>query len=132
MIGIDTNILIRYLVRDDRNQTNAADNFIDTLTTEEPGVIQPIVLCETAWVLDSAYGYEKKLITETLRQILLTQEFVIPNHETAWSALRKYEKGTADYADYLIQEQNYRIGCATTMTFDKKAAKSIQATLLPY
>lgn len=130
MIGIDTNILVRYLVRDDPAQTEAASALLESLTANSPGIVQPVVLCEIVWVLESAYGYAKPLIVQALRQLLVTQELRVPDYDLAWAALRRFQEGTADFSDYLIQECNRAEGCVTTYTFDKKAAKSVLATLL--
>ncbi|MGH7812833.1 MAG: PIN domain-containing protein [Candidatus Binataceae bacterium] len=123
MIGIDTNILVRYLVQDDPEQGRKAERFItDECSAESPGFINRIVLCETVWVLESAYGYPRPKVALALEKILRTAQFRIEDHQEAWLSLRDYEAG-GDFADALIAAVNLRAGCERTATFDRKAAR---------
>ncbi len=124
MIGIDTNILIRYFVGDDKKQSNKASLYLEeNCTIKNPGFITSIVLCEVVWVLESAYGYDKENILLLLKKLLTTSELLIENQDSALKALRVYEKGTADFSDYYIANiaKNYK--AEKTITFDKKAGK---------
>ncbi|WP_038250701.1 PIN domain-containing protein [Ghiorsea bivora] len=123
MIGIDTNVLVRYIVQDDEQQAALATNAIEACSVTEPGWISAIVLCETAWVLSRAYGYEKTMVQNVLKQILLAAELVVEQQEQAWLALQDFAKGNADFSDYLITHMNHASGCEYTVTFDKKASK---------
>jgi predicted nucleic-acid-binding protein len=80
------------------------------------------VLCETAWVLSRAYGYEKVTVQAVLQQILLASELVVEQQDQAWLALRDFAQGDADFSDYLIARMNQVAGCKYTITFDKKAS----------
>jgi len=123
LIGIDTNVLIRYLTQDDPKQAAKATNYLETnCSKEHPGYINHIVLCEVIWVLSHGYKYPKSNITEVIKQLFNTSELSVENPEQAWAALRDFEKGKADYSDYLIAHKNKQAGCSETITFDKKAA----------
>lgn len=124
MKGLDTNILIRYLVRDDRHQTTLADHFIETeCTMETPGFISHIVLCELTWVLMSGYRYSQHDSLKALEQMLRVTQFQIESPQVVWQALADTRKGHADFADYLLARSNSAHGCEYTATFDKKAGK---------
>jgi predicted nucleic-acid-binding protein len=123
MTGIDTNVLVRYLVEDDPEQAKRAARFIAAhCTSEEPGYINRIVLCELVWVLESAYGYSSQTVAPVLERLLRTTQFRVEDHQEAWLSLREYQQG-ADFADALIGAVNNRVGCSRTVTFDRKAAR---------
>lgn len=123
--GIDTNVLIRYLVKDVPDESERASGFINKkCTVENPGFINHIVLCETVWVLRSAYKYPKSEIVNVLHQILLAAEFDIESSLIAWEALREYTSGKADFSDYLIGFKNMNKGCEFTATLDKNAGET--------
>jgi len=125
MIGIDTNVLVRYITQDDQQQSNEANHFIETqLTKESPGIISKIVLCELAWVLSTAYAYPKKQIAEVIQQILITQEFCIEDSENAFKALQLYQNKSAGYADCFLAQTHNTMGAKYTVSFDKKGLKS--------
>lgn len=125
MIGLDTNVLLRYIVRDDAAQAKAASRLIEgRCSKEEPGHVAQVVLAELAWVLGRGYGYTKAEVVKVLLAILSSAELRVQESATAWAALRAFQSGQADFADYLIGAVNEACGCATTCTFDKRAAKS--------
>ena len=130
MIGIDTNVLVRYVVQDDPRQAAAATHFIEaTLSGEEPGWIASIVLCEFVWVLDAAYGYARNLIAATLQRLFEVDRFRLEAPSLAWRALDAYRDGV-DFADALIALGNEHAGCDYTATFDRGAARLRQAKVL--
>jgi len=122
MIGIDTNVLIRYIVQDDEEQAAIATRWIESCSVETPGWISVIVLCETVWVLSRAYGYDKTMVQSVLQRVYLACELVVEGQVHAWSALRDFAQGNADFSDYLIIHMNRSAGCEYTVTFDKKAS----------
>ena len=131
MIGLDTNVLVRYFVQDDPVQARLASELIETeCTAAQPGQISSIVLCELVWVFESAYQYEKPLICDVLERLLITSEFEIEASFEVGSALKEFQSGSADFADCLIQHLNHAKGCGHTVTFDRKAAKNRYAQLL--
>lgn len=130
MIGLDTNVLVRYVVRDDPAQADAATRLIeDGCTAEEPGHIGAVVLAELAWMLRGPYGYGRSQVAAVLRQILRTVEFVVEEPTVAWAALAEFESGSADFADCWIGHSNRARGCERTFTFDVKAARGTHFAL---
>jgi predicted nucleic-acid-binding protein len=131
MIGLDTNILIRFIVQDDPEQSSRANAFIEAyITLDTPGYINPIVLCETVWVLKRAYNYDKMVIMQVLRQILNTRELVVEQSDAARQALEAYSAGEADFSDYYLGAMNRMAGCQRTVTFDRAAGQHPDFDLL--
>jgi predicted nucleic-acid-binding protein len=122
VIGIDTNVLIRHIVQDDAEQARAATNLIETCcTAESPGIVSLIVLCELVWALDRGYGYGRDVISSVLRRILAVEDLRVEHSELAWLALNFYERGKADFADYLIGLIHREHGAEYTYTLDRRA-----------
>ncbi len=125
MIGIDTNVLVRYIVQDDPSQSEKASQFLEeNCNTTNPGFINSIVLCELVWVLKCAYGYNKTVIADVIEKLLCTSELVAENSNAAWDALRAYKAGQADFPDYLIGDINSINDCEFTVSFDKQTTES--------
>ena len=124
MIGLDTNVLVRYIVQDDPGQGEAAARLIDgRCTASSPGYVSVTVLVELVWVLAGAYRYERRVVATVIRQLLRTIELMVEDRDAAWSALREFEAGAADFADCLIARRNRARGCTQTYTFDRAAAR---------
>ncbi len=123
MKGIDTNILVRYLIRDDLAQLRAASRFVENDCSEqEPGFVNQIVLAEIVWVLERGYRLDRPAVAAALGALLRTSQLSIEHPEDARAALREYQDG-ADFADSLIAAANARAGCEYTVTFDRGAAR---------
>ena len=123
MIGLDTNVVIRYLVQDDKKQSAAATRFIEkSLSTDVPGYINHITLCEIVWVLQRCYDVTEQQLRDIIEGLLTTKQLIVENVEVAWKALRAYDANSADFCDALIGQANVQSGCEHTVTFDKKAA----------
>ena len=121
MIGIDTNVLVRYLVQDDPEQSAQSTLLIEQeCNLSSPGYLSNIVLCELVWVLTGAYKYDKNLVIEVMEQILVTAEFLVENENVVRKAINDYKIGSADFSDYLIVNNNQQSGCTKTYTFNKK------------
>jgi predicted nucleic-acid-binding protein len=119
MKAMDTNVLVRYLVQDDAAQGRKAAAFIEGAAAEgEQILISNIVLCETVWVLDSAYGYSKTEIEQTLDKILHTGTFRFEDKDVLSAAFDDYLKAKVDLADCLMGRLHASLGCALTVTFD--------------
>lgn len=124
MIGLDTNVLVRYLTQDDPEQAEQASRLIEgRCTSATPGRITQIVLCELVWVLQRAYGYSKTQIIEVLDQMLVTAELRIEHEPLARQALDAYRSGPADFSDYLIALNNQSAGCEATYSFDARLCR---------
>jgi len=125
MIAIDTNVLVRYITNDDKEQSILAANLLDSYAGQERSVfINNIVLCELIWVLVKGYKYKKEQIIITLKLLLSSIEFEFENHELAFLAVIEYETAEADFSDILIGLINHAIGCKATFSFDQNALKS--------
>lgn len=130
MIGLDTNILVRYFTLDDPSQTARAVEVMDSLTAEEPGFISSIVLAELVWVLESFYKLTKTEIVGCLETLLRSKELSVEKAEIAWQALSTFRKGRSGYSDCLIERTAHAAGCRHTLTFDQKAASTSGMKLL--
>lgn len=122
MIGLDTNVLVRYIAQDDRRQAAKAAHLIENGCDELH--ITAVVMAELVWVLDLCYGSTKLDILAILQRILRTKQFVVEDAETVWKAVRLFEAGQAEFADCLIDRTGAAHGCEYTATFDKRAAKA--------
>lgn len=125
MIGIDTNVMVRYIAQDDPTQSKRAGRLIEQeCSAAVPGYIGLVVLVELAWVSESCYGATRGELADILRRVLSIRQLVIQDAEIAWKALRLFESSGADFADCLIESNAASAGCAATMTFDKAAARA--------
>ena len=124
MIAVDTNILVRYITNDDKEQSLLATTLLDSYIGKEKSIfINNIVLCELVWVLVRGYKYQKEDIIKTLKLLLSSIEFEFENHELAFLAVIEYEKAEADFSDILIGLLNRYRNCSVTYSFDQKALK---------
>ena len=130
MIGLDTNVLVRYITQDDRVQSAVATRLIESrCNAESPGWIALAALCELVWVLQYSYAYEKAAIVSVLDHLLQSAELRIEQEDEAWAALAGYCKGTADFADYVILFRCRDAGATPIVTFDKRLARHSGAIL---
>jgi predicted nucleic-acid-binding protein len=124
MIGLDTNVLVRYIAQDDVKQSPQATALIDSLKTDNPGFITLVSLVELVWVMKSCYGATKPEIVAILETLLRTQELLLENAETVIKALNVFAGSKADFSDCLIERSANKAGCAYTVTFDGNAVKT--------
>lgn len=119
MKGLDTNVLVRYITRDDPGQERAAARLLDAARARsEPTFVNVIVLCELVWVLGRAYQYSRAEVAAVIAQLLTTEQIVVEDADLAWLALSDFKASKADFADCLIGRRNLRLGCDETATFD--------------
>jgi predicted nucleic-acid-binding protein len=130
VIGIDTNVLVRYLAQDDAKQASLATRFIEGLSSDAPGFIATVCLVELVWVMQSCYRASKPEIIGILNLILRTRQFVVENAETVSKATTLFSSTKADFSDCLIEQSANRAGCSHTVTFDRGAAKIGRMQLL--
>ena len=130
MIGVDTNVLVRYIVQDDQRQAAQATKLMEALTAEEPGFVSLVSVVELVWVLGSAYELKRMQVAQALEALLRIKEVVVDRADIVIGATRRYKSTTADFADCLIQLTAQYAGCEKTMTFDKRAAQSAGMTLI--
>ena len=125
MIGLDTNVLVRYFTQDDPIQSKRATLFVEShCTAEETGFVSLVVLCELVWVLDSGYGYAKADILRLLRGMASTPALTLEHHERVSRALSLYENSGAGLADCLIACSCEDEAALPVFTFDKAAARA--------
>lgn len=122
MIGVDTNVLVRFLVQDDPDQTIAATAVFSGFTEAEPGFVCREVLIELVWVLERAYALPRADIALAIYGLLEASELVIEGADRAAIAVDRYRKGGPGFADQMIALAGQGAGCRETVTFDRKAA----------
>jgi predicted nucleic-acid-binding protein len=118
VIGIDTNVLVRYFTQDDPGQYQQAAAVIQA--DDQTCFLSNIVLCELVWVLKRAYKSEKTEICNLIELLMQTPKFELENQSAVYQALQRYQAGRADFSDYLIGVIAHGAGCVETVTFDKK------------
>ena len=132
MIGLDTNVLVRYIVRDNPRQTTAATRLIESkCTPENPGLVASIVLAKLYgyWIAPMAMIEPRFLL---LRRLLTVEELQVQESDLAWSALNFYEEGKADFADYVIGLSNQIQDAETIFTLHREAAENPLFQLLAF
>jgi predicted nucleic-acid-binding protein len=122
VIGLDTNVLVRYIAQDEPVQAAQATRLIENFTAEAPGFVSTVTLVETVWVLSRAYETAKTEILQIIEGLLRARELVIEDAETHYLALSQFAATTLDYADAVIAQAGRRAGCEFTATFDRRAA----------
>ncbi len=124
MLGLDTNVVVRYLVRDDERQYEKARRLIERAASEDESCLVSLaVLLEIEWVLRSRYGFSKAEVMAVFSAMLEAQELAFEDEASVEHALYSWRDSTADFADCLIEAHNRRLGCRATATFDGKALK---------
>jgi predicted nucleic-acid-binding protein len=116
VIGVDSNVLLRYLLKDDPAQAGRAER---ELERDDRFLIDGIVLCEVVWVLEAGYGLSRADIGAALDKILATSQFEIESKDLALLALNDFRNSAADFSDCLIGRRNQAGGAAVTVTFDR-------------
>ena len=124
MLGVDTNVLIRYLVRDDQPQYAKARRLIDREAAKgEPVLVSLVVLLETEWALRSRYHLPKSDIVAAFSALLDTADLAFEDEYAIEQALYSWKDSTVEFADCLIDARNRQLGCLATATFDGRALK---------
>ena len=125
MIGLDTNVLVRYVTQDDSAQSRLVARTLDArVTPEQPGFISIVTATELVWVLQANYGATRADISMTMDELLSDARFIIQHESALWRALDEFGRSAStDFADALICALGQEKGCAMTLTFDKKAAR---------
>jgi predicted nucleic-acid-binding protein len=124
MLGLDTNVLVRFLVRDHEAQFQRARRLIKReVGAQERVLISLMVLLETEWVLRSRYGLQKTHVIDAISGLLDATELELEDEPAVEEALYLWKDSAADFADCLIGAHHRRLGCRATATFDSRAAK---------
>jgi len=122
VIGLDTNTLLRLLVKDDEQQLRKLTATLESIETE-PIVVNVVVIQEAVWVMSKVLGFSKTRVVTLLEDLLDQDDLVIVPESAVRKAAQGWAAGKAEFADYLIGELNAQAGCRTTLTFDTKAAQ---------
>lgn len=130
MIGLDTNVLVRYIMQDDPKQSPKATKLIESLDGANCGYITLVSVIELVWVLSSCYNLTRKQVAQALDAMLRTKQFVVEQADQVIRALRVFGTAKADFVDCLIERSASQAGCEKTMTFDAGAAKYAGMTLI--
>lgn len=124
MTGLDTNVVLRYMLQDDAKQTPLANHIFESeLSAENPGFISVPTILEIVWVLRSVFRESPARIAAHLEHLLAADLLVIQNEQQVFEAMYALKRGTAEFEDALIGALNRWAGCSTTYTFDRKAAR---------
>jgi predicted nucleic-acid-binding protein len=124
MIGLDTNVLVRFLVEDDKAQTEKAARFMErAIAADEPIFISDVVMCETVWVLVAAYRVARREIGEALGRLLMAAHLRFASVDRLSRAREAFLAGKGDFADYVIREEALAAGCDRVATFDRVLLK---------
>src|SRR5262249_19612998 len=121
MIAVDTNVLVRFLVEDDPQQTKRADALFRRVAAKgERLFVSDIVLCELVWVLEIASGVQRGEIAETIANLSRAREVDFGHSDLIQRALHAFRAGRGDFADYVIRERALAAGASAIATFDKR------------
>jgi predicted nucleic-acid-binding protein len=131
VIGLDTNVIVRYIVQDDPDQSARATELIErTLEIENPGFISLVAMAETAWVLERFYRLPTGRIASAIEAMLHVDVFAVECEQDVFAATVALRDGRGSFADALIGRLGARAGCAYTATFDRKASQLAEFELL--
>ncbi len=124
MIGLDTNVLVRYMANDDPVQSALAADLIEwRLTPEEPGFVSMVVMVETVWVLRGRYRWVGPELAAMIEMILAAETLLIEHARPVAEATEALKRGLASFEDALIDAIAREAGCSYTATFDRKALR---------
>jgi predicted nucleic-acid-binding protein len=130
MIGLDTNVLVRYITQDDKRQAGLANSLIESLDDASPGFVTLVTVVELSWVLESAYNFTRQQFAEVMQTLMTVDTIKLDRAAVVASAVRVYAGSKADFSDCLIERLCASAGCEKTMTFDRAAAKMTGMVLL--
>ena len=130
MIGLDTNVLVRYIMQDDPGQSSRATAIVESLEGVGSAYITLVSMVELVWVLTASFELTHAQVSQALDGILRTKQFKIENADQVIRALRVFKFGKSGFADCLIERSANSAGCDKTVTFDVKAAKHAGMTLI--
>jgi predicted nucleic-acid-binding protein len=124
MIGLDTNVLVRYIVQDDAVQSAKATAIIEKrLTPANRGFVSIVAIVETAWMLERAYALAAQDVAAAIERILQIDVLVVENEQEVFTAVVMLREGIGSFADAVIAALGAKAGCSKTLTFDRKALR---------
>jgi predicted nucleic-acid-binding protein len=123
VIGLDTNVIVRYLAQDDVRQAAIATRLIEgSLSAEARGFVSIVTLAEIVWVMSSNYRAARAVVADIVEGLLTAPQLAIEKADVIWRALRAFRESKADFSDAVIVELGRDTGCTKTVTFDRHAA----------
>jgi predicted nucleic-acid-binding protein len=124
MIGLDTNVLVRYLAQDDPIQSPKASELIERRLTEaDPGFVSIVAMAETVWVLERAYGLANQEIAAAVERVLQTEVLAVESEQEVFTAMIALKEGRGSFADALVGALGAKAGCSRTLTFARRASR---------
>jgi predicted nucleic-acid-binding protein len=123
MIGLDTNLLVRYLAQDDPVQSPRASAIIEQLNPDDPGFVSIVAVTEMVWVLKRAYKLADTEIAAAIERILQADVLVVESEQEVFTAMTALKEGRGSFSDALIGAIGLKAGCTRTLTFDRKSAR---------
>lgn len=123
MIGLDANVLVRFLTQDEPEQAARAGRVMARLSAEDQGFVSREALVELVWVLERSYGCTRAEVATALEGLLSAAELEIETGDDVAAALHRYRDEGFGFADLLIAAAARRAGARTLLTFDRKAAR---------
>ncbi len=130
MIALDTNVLVRLLVRDHAEQAEAARALLEGLTPEEPGFVCREVAIEVAWVLERSYRFPRTAVAEALLELVASNNLVVETADDVARAAYLYSQGGPGFSDRMVVAAAERAGAAPVYTFDQRLARTEGAQLV--
>jgi predicted nucleic-acid-binding protein len=131
MIGLDTSVLLRLFIEDEPAQRDRARSFVSAAASDEPCLVNPVVLAEFAWTLARSFKKKRQEVARLIEGVLSMDDLEVPFRHAAQDALTAYRNGKADFPDYFLAEINLELGCASTATFDRAALDSAAFSSVP-
>jgi predicted nucleic-acid-binding protein len=124
VIGIDTNVLVRFITQDDPRQSAVANEIFERrLTPDEPGFVSVVAMVETAWVLTRRYRLGERQVAAVIERILQTETLVVESEQAVFTAMTALKDGFGGFSDALVGALGAAAGCRHTLTFDRRAAR---------
>jgi predicted nucleic-acid-binding protein len=130
MIGLDTNVLVRYIMQDDPKQSPKATKIVESLEGIGSGYVTLVSIVELVWVLSASFELTRSQVAQALDGIIRTKQLQVESADQVIRALRVFKVGKSDFADCLIERSADSAGCEKTLTFDVNASRHAGMTLI--
>ena len=131
MIGLDTHVLVRYIMQDDAKQSPKATKIVEALDGfENSGYVTLVSVVELVWVLGTSYELTRAQVAQALDRLIRVKQLKIECADQVIRALRVFKEGKSDFANCLIERSVNSAGCEKTITFDVNASRYAGMTLI--
>ena len=120
MIALETNVLVRLVIRDDDAQSDAAERVVRrSARTDEALYVADAVLCEFTWTLQAVYKVARRDVAAALQQLLESDRFQFEDRSGVERAVQAFRDRKGGFADSLIRERALAAGASAVVTFDR-------------